>query len=152
MPKMVLDVSRTTASVIPEKLEGVDCLLARQGQIKYIAPDYLKEIIFLELSDNGTIVRTPVRDSERQFLVRCYQARTLNNPEYFEESSKERTGSYFEEFLPKNLKFSWDYQRNCGKLNAQETNLTSKPTIVNVDEILMPRSFKNHVQINDYER
>lgn len=149
MPKMVLDISRSTISMIPENLKGVDCIVARRAQIEFISPDYLKDIVLLELNAEKKYSRTTMLDGERQFLFRCYQARKAKNSDYFKESSKSVSTSEFEKFLPQDLSFSWDFEKNSGILDARKTALTLRPSISGVDVVLMPSSVRSRILVNN---
>ncbi len=148
-PKMVLDISRSTVAMIPENLKGVDCIVARKAQIGYIASDYLSDIVLLEFNPETGYSRTPMHDGEKQFLVRSYQAKKVKDPDCFTESSKSVVASEFEEFLPQGLSFSWDFEKNSGKLDARETTLTLRPSITGVDTVLMPSAVKGRVFVKN---
>ena len=140
-PKMVFDISRSSAKMIPENLKGVDCVIARKGQLLYVAPDFFGDISCLELcgEENQTFKyrRVELFDNERQFLIRSYLAQKKSNSTFFEETSK-RNIFDLEERLPQNLIFSWNFEQDTGKLDARRTQLIKPPHISNVSIVLLP--------------
>ena len=141
-PKMVLDISKSTAKMIPENLKGVDCVIAGKGQLLHVAPDFLGEIVTIDLIEpkqgEKKYSRTAMSEGEKQFLVRSYMAQERLHPGVFDSSSKKSSVSDFETNLPKNLSFSWNFKTDSGVLDATKTTLTRRPNIAYVNKVLLP--------------
>lgn len=157
-PKMVLDVSRSSVHMVPEHLKGVDQLVARKGQIQYIAPDFSGEIMCLELPEkqglDGKYMRSVLPEGEKQFLMRSYIAQKKLNPSIFDKSFTDVGSPDLEKNLPPNLVFSWDFESDAGKLDARETGLMVRPVITNVETVLMPtdKRLRMLAKLNNIEK
>lgn len=138
-PVMVLDLTKTYVNVIPQKLLGVDQVVAKPNQIKYIAPLFQGKLVEAEevLTSAGTkVAYTEVHRSKMDSLKNQFQLETKGNQRFFDTSYKANrvcSGYPAEEMhLPSGLKFSWNLRVNRGILDAKGTRLEKRTPIKNI--------------------
>ena len=148
-PVMVFNISKTQVHMIPELLKGVDRVVVRPGQLKYIAPDYAGQVaIFTEEHIPGKIIRreTLMDAAQIQGMKRAYQRQCGISADIFEQSYSYQNicRAYPDEEmnLPAKLKFTWNPQELVGNLNAGRTWIQEMPVILNIDQVIMPNKEK----------
>ena len=137
MPVLVLNLAQTYIEAVPERLRGVDRVVAKKGQLKFVAPDYQGEIVVTtpgKVWERRSLTVAEISILKARFNDRNQMARGI-----FEQSYKasERGAGYPEEemHLPAGLKFSWNKTTRKGALDAQKTLLEKTTEMANVATI-----------------
>jgi len=134
---LVLNLSQTYIEAIPERLHGVDRIVAKEGQIKYIAPDYKGEVV---VAPQGQVWRRrALTHREVSLRKKNYQQRNGMAKGVFEQSykAKEVCAGYPDEemHLPAGLRFSWNPQTHKGRLDAQKTLVETVGEMANIEDV-----------------
>ena len=136
-PVLVLNLAQTYVEVIPERLRGVDRIVAKTGQLKYVAPDYQGEIVVTtpgKVWERHTLTKAEVAVLKARFNDRNQMARGIFEQSY--KASEHGAGYPDEEkHMPAGLKFSWNKTTRKGVLDAQKTLLEKTTEIANVATI-----------------
>ncbi|MBQ3696127.1 MAG: hypothetical protein II938_04085 [Alphaproteobacteria bacterium] len=140
-PILVLNLSQTYVEAIPERLTGVDRVVAHEGQVKYIAPDYKGEVV---VAPQGQVwKRRALTHREIVLRKKNYQERNSVARGVFNQSYKanEICAGYPDEemHLPSGLRFSWNPRTRKGRLDAQKTLVQHVGEMANIENVKLAR-------------
>ena len=138
---LVLNLSQTYVEAIPERLQGVDRIVAKEGQIRYIAPDYKGELV---VAPQGQAWRRhALTQHEVAILKKNYQQRNSMARGVFDQSYKaqEICAGYPDEemHLPAGLRFSWNPKTHKGRLDAQKTLVETVGEMANIEDVKLAK-------------
>ena len=141
-PIFVLNLSQTYVEAIPERLQGVDRIVAKEGQIKYVAPDYKGEVV---IAPQGQVWRRHALTHHEVFLYKQnYERRNSIARGVFDQSYKasEVCAGYPDEemHLPAGLRFSWNPKTHKGRLDAQKTLVERVGEMANIEDVKLAKT------------
>ena len=136
-PILVLNLSQTYVEAIPERLSGVDRIVAKEDQIKYIAPDYKGEVI---VAPQGQVwKRRALTHHEIVLRKKFFQQRNSLAGGIFNQSylaSEQGAGRPDEEMhLPAGLVFVWNSRTHKGIVDARRTFIQNYGALANIEYV-----------------
>ncbi|MBQ4472226.1 MAG: hypothetical protein II942_03170 [Alphaproteobacteria bacterium] len=139
-PILVLNLSQTYVEAIPERLHGVDRVVAKEDQLKYISPDYKGEVVVAPQGQAWK--RHPLTHREIVLRKKNYQERNSMAGGIFNQSylaSEQGAGRPDEEMhLPAGLVFVWNPRTHKGIVDARRTFIQNYGTLGNIEYVKLP--------------